>query len=91
MSKFGELISTSVPVLLDFYADWNEQSVTMHLVMKDVAAALALRTCTTQPALPPPAPLACVSSSQVDLQAASAQTISRRASQASRVWCWWSW
>ena len=40
MSKFGELISTSVPVLLDFYADWNEQSVTMHPVIRDVAAAL---------------------------------------------------
>ena len=40
MSKFGELISTPVPVLLDFYADWNEQSVTMHPVIRDVAAAL---------------------------------------------------
>ena len=40
MSKFGELISAQIPVLLDFYADWNEQSVTMHPVIKDVAAAL---------------------------------------------------
>lgn len=40
MSKFGELISAQVPVLLDFYADWNEQSVNMHPVIKDVAAAL---------------------------------------------------
>ena len=40
MSKFGELISAPVPVLLDFYADWNEQSVTMHPVIRDVAAAL---------------------------------------------------
>jgi len=40
MSKFGELISAQIPVLLDFYADWNEQSVTMHPVIRDVAAAL---------------------------------------------------
>ena len=40
MSKFGELISAPIPVLLDFYADWNEQSVTMHPVIRDVAAAL---------------------------------------------------
>jgi len=40
MSKFGELISAHIPVLLDFYADWNEPSVTMHPVIRDVAAAL---------------------------------------------------
>jgi len=40
MSKFGELIDLNVPVLLDFYADWNEQSTTMHGVLRDVAAAL---------------------------------------------------
>ena len=40
MSKFGELISAQIPVLIDFYADWNEQSVTMHPVIRDVAAAL---------------------------------------------------
>ena len=40
MSKFGELISTQVPVLIDFYTDWNESSVSMHPVIKDVAAAL---------------------------------------------------
>jgi thioredoxin 1 len=40
MSKFGELISTQVPVLIDFYTDWNESSVLMHPVIKDVAAAL---------------------------------------------------
>jgi thioredoxin 1 len=40
MSKFGELISTQVPVLIDFYTDWNEASVSMHPVIRDVAAAL---------------------------------------------------
>ncbi len=40
MSKFGELISTQVPVLIDFYTDWNESSLSMHPVIKDVAAAL---------------------------------------------------
>lgn len=40
MSKFGQLIDLSVPVLLDFYTDWNEDSVSMHPVLKDVAAAM---------------------------------------------------
>lgn len=40
MSKFGELISTSVPVLLHFFADWNEDSVNMHEVLRNVAAAM---------------------------------------------------
>ena len=40
MSKFGELISTQVPVLIDFYTEWNESSVSMHPVIRDVAAAL---------------------------------------------------
>ncbi|MDG2432226.1 thioredoxin family protein [Flavobacterium sp.] len=40
MSKFGELISAQVPVLIDFYTDWNESSVAMHPVIRDVAAAL---------------------------------------------------
>lgn len=40
MSKFGELINAQVPVLLDFYTDWNESSQSMHPVIKDVAAAL---------------------------------------------------
>jgi thioredoxin 1 len=37
MSKFGELISAQVPVLIDF-TDWNESSVSMHPVIRDVAA-----------------------------------------------------
>lgn len=40
MSKFGELIDQDIPVLLDFYAEWNEQSTSMHPVLRDVAAAL---------------------------------------------------
>ncbi len=39
-SKFGELIDLKVPGLLDFYAEWNEQSTSMHPVLRDVAAAL---------------------------------------------------
>ncbi len=40
MSKFGELIETHVPVLLDFYADWDQACKEMHPVLRDVAAAL---------------------------------------------------
>jgi thioredoxin 1 len=40
MSKFGELIETKVPVLLDFYADWDDACKGMHPVLRDVAAAL---------------------------------------------------
>ena len=40
MSKFGELINAQVPVLIDFYTEWNESSVSMHPVIRDVAAAL---------------------------------------------------
>lgn len=40
MSKFGELIDIDIPVLLDFYTEWNDQSTAMHPVLRDVAAAL---------------------------------------------------
>jgi thioredoxin 1 len=40
MSKFGELIDVSIPVLLDFYTDWSEPSTAMHPVLRDVAAAM---------------------------------------------------
>lgn len=40
MSKFGDLINSHVPVLIDFYTEWNEQSIAMHPIIKDVAAAL---------------------------------------------------
>ena len=34
------LIDVNIPVLLDFFTEWNEQSTTMHAVLRDVAAAL---------------------------------------------------
>lgn len=40
MTKFGEIIDVNTPVLLDFFTQWNEASVSMHPVLKDVAAAL---------------------------------------------------
>jgi len=40
MSKFGALIETSVPILFDFYAEWDVASKNMHPVLRDVAAAL---------------------------------------------------
>ena len=40
MSKFGKLIDSELPILLDFYTDWNESSSLMHPVLRDVAAAI---------------------------------------------------
>ncbi|MGK0253293.1 MAG: thioredoxin 1 [Mariniflexile sp.] len=40
MSKFGELIDVEIPVLLDFFTEWNDQSTAMHAVLRDVAAAV---------------------------------------------------
>jgi Thioredoxin domain-containing protein len=40
MSKFGDLIDLEVPVLFNFYAEWNDASLSMTPVLKDVAAAL---------------------------------------------------
>lgn len=40
MSKFGELIDVDIPVLFDFFTEYNGQSIAMHPVMRDVAAAL---------------------------------------------------
>ncbi|WP_034061132.1 thioredoxin family protein [Lacinutrix jangbogonensis] len=40
MSKFGELIDVKIPVLLDFFTEWNEKSTAMHPILRDVAAAL---------------------------------------------------
>ncbi len=39
MSKFGELIDVDIPVLFDFFTEYNVQSTAMHPVMKDVAEA----------------------------------------------------
>lgn len=40
MSKFGELIKAEVPVLFNFYTTWNEDSITMAPLVKDVAAVV---------------------------------------------------
>ena len=42
MTKFGELISVDKPVLLDFYADWDEVENSID-TLRDVAAALGDR------------------------------------------------
>ncbi|AJA68015.1 thioredoxin family protein [Myroides odoratimimus] len=43
MSKFGELVTADVPVLIHFYAQWNEACTTMNPVLIDVAAAMGDR------------------------------------------------
>ena len=40
MSKFGDLIDVDVPVLFDFFTEWDDPSNAMHIVLRDVAAAL---------------------------------------------------
>lgn len=40
MAKFGELIGSSIPTLIDFHADWNENNTSLHSILRDVAAAL---------------------------------------------------
>ncbi|MBI6120632.1 thioredoxin family protein [Salegentibacter maritimus] len=40
MSKFGELIDLNIPVLLDFYTEWNEDSKLMNPVLREVAATM---------------------------------------------------
>lgn len=40
MTKFGDLISSNTPVLIDFYTDWDEESNDFHATLRDVAAAL---------------------------------------------------
>ena len=40
MAKFGELISSKIPVLIDFYAELEDVANDLHSVLRDVAAAL---------------------------------------------------
>lgn len=40
MTKFGEIINSKIPVLIDFYADWDESVNDFHSTLRDVAAAL---------------------------------------------------
>ena len=40
MARFGDLINVEVPVLLEFFTEWDETSKIMYPVVKDVAAAL---------------------------------------------------
>ena len=40
MTKFGELINADIPVLIDFFAHWDESKETLDDVLRDVAAAL---------------------------------------------------
>jgi thioredoxin 1 len=44
MTKFGELIGSEIPVLIDFYAEWEEENAeSAHSILRDVAAALGDR------------------------------------------------
>lgn len=40
MAKFGELINSEIPVLIDFYTEWIDVVDVMHSNLKSVAAAL---------------------------------------------------
>jgi len=39
MTKFGELIGSRIPTLIDFYTEWEDDS-NLHSILRDVAAAL---------------------------------------------------
>lgn len=40
MTKFGELIGSDIPVLIDFFTDLEDDSNDLHSILRDVAAAL---------------------------------------------------
>jgi len=40
MTKFGELINLDIPVLIDFYFEWDKTGENPHEVLRDVVAAL---------------------------------------------------
>jgi thioredoxin 1 len=43
MSKFGDIIDFKVPVLLNFFTEWDEDCQMVHPILKDVAAAMGDR------------------------------------------------
>lgn len=40
MSKFGDLVTAEVPVLIHFFAKWNEACTTMNPILRDVAVIM---------------------------------------------------
>ena len=40
MAKFGEIINSSAPTLIDFHSENNEEKSVLHSILRDVAAAL---------------------------------------------------
>jgi len=40
MSKFGELLDTKIPVVIDFFSESDKPSIMMNAVVRDVAIAL---------------------------------------------------
>lgn len=40
MSKFGEIINVSVPVLINFYTEWSDSSSKMFPIIQEVADKL---------------------------------------------------
>lgn len=40
MTKFGELIRSNVPTLIDFYSDKDKEYNNLHSILRDVAEAL---------------------------------------------------
>lgn len=40
MTKFGELIGSDIPVLIDFFTELEGDSNDLHSILRDVAAAL---------------------------------------------------
>ena len=40
MTKFGELINLEIPVLIDFYFEWDKTGENPNEVLRDVVAAL---------------------------------------------------
>ena len=40
MTKFGELIGSKIPTLIDFYSEWEEENNNLHSILRDVASTL---------------------------------------------------